>query len=86
MHKAGIADVSDIVDIAMDIADIVDIVMDIADIADIVMDIVSIADIMNIADIVDQMLWILQRCIQSVMGVSYNSTPPLNSSSCEMGS
>ena len=70
MHKAGIVDVLDIVDIAT----VADIAMDITDIADIVMDIIDIADIVvdiaNIADIVDRMLQILWRCIQGVMGVS----------------
>ena len=72
MHIADIAVVADIV---MDIADIADIITDIASIADIVTDIASIADIVNIADIADRMLqilWILQRCVQSVMGVSCN--------------
>ena len=62
MHRAGTANVLNIVDIAVvadivtDIADIVDIITDIADIVDIVMDIASIADIANIVDIAD---WIL---------------------------
>jgi len=90
MDVSDIVDIATIADIAMDIADIADIVMDIADIADIVMDIADIADIVadivNIVDIADWMLRILWRCIQSVTGVSHDSTPPLNSSSCKMGS
>ena len=80
MDVSDIMDIAIIADIAMDIANIADIVTDIAAIMDIVMDIVSIVDI------ADWMLQILWRCIQGVIGVSCDNTPPLNLSSCEMGS
>ena len=70
MGIVNIADIANVVDISTDIADIG---MDIADIG------------MDIADIATNIAVETGRCVQGVTGVSCDSTPPLNSSSCEIG-